>query len=92
MIEPMLSKLTRDEELHLTGDWISEPKYDGQRLIAVSKEGNISLWTRRHLQVAKKFPELIKALKANVNNQNWILDGELTVPGGLSNLIKRNSG
>ena len=90
MIEPMLSKLTRDEELHLTGDWISEPKYDGQRLIAVSKEGNISLWTRRHLQVAKKFPELIKALKANVNNQNWILDGELTVPGGLSNLIKRN--
>jgi len=91
MIEPMLAKLIRnEEELHLTGSWISEPKYDGQRLIAVSKEGNISLWTRRHLQVAKKFPELTKALKENIKSQNWILDGELTVPGGLGNLINRN--
>ncbi|MGA2675627.1 MAG: DNA ligase [Methanobacterium sp.] len=90
MIEPMLSKLTRNGELHLIGDWISEPKYDGQRLIAVSNDGNISLWTRRHLQVAKKFPELIKDLKENINCQDWILDGELTVPGGLGNLIKRN--
>ncbi len=90
MIEPMLSKLTRDEKLHLTGEWISEPKYDGQRLIASSKDGNIKLWTRRHLQVAKKFPELIKDLKEKINSQNWIIDGELTVPGGLGNLIKRS--
>jgi ATP-dependent DNA ligase len=50
----MLSKLTRPGEVHLIGDWISEAKIDGQRLIAVSKDDTIHLWTRRHLQVAKK--------------------------------------
>lgn len=86
----MLSKLTKPGEIHLIGDWISEPKYDGQRLIAVNNEGNIHLWTRRHLQVAKKFPEVINDLKKGIKSQNWIIDGELTVPGGLGNLINRN--
>lgn len=86
----MLAKLARPEEIHLTGTWISEPKLDGQRLIAESKDGKISLGTRRHLQVAKKFPEIVIALKDNVKSDDWILDGELTVPGGFGSLINRN--
>lgn len=89
MIEPMLAKLA-DQKLHLNGNWISEPKYDGQRLMAEYDGQTLKLWTRRHIQVAKKFPELTESLKKDVESNDWILDGELTVPGGLSNLINRN--
>ncbi len=89
MIEPMLAKLA-DPDVHLSGDWISEPKYDGQRLIAEYDGNKMRLWTRRHLQVAKKFPELTEALKKNVKTNDWIFDGELTVPGGLAKLVNRN--
>jgi DNA ligase 1 len=89
MIEPMLAKLA-PINVKLRGNWISEPKIDGQRLIAQCHHGKISLWTRRHLQVASKFPELIEALKKNIKGSEWILDGELTVPGGFGHLINRN--
>lgn len=89
MIEPMLAKL-ESLDVELKGIWISEPKYDGQRLIAEHNGKTMKLWTRRHLQVARKFPELTSALKENVDGKSWVLDGELTVPGGLSNLINRN--
>lgn len=89
MIEPMLAKL-EDPNIKLSGTWISEPKYDGQRLIAEYDGTTMKLWTRRHLQVAKKFPELIEALQKNVKGKNWVLDGELTAPGGLAKLVNRN--
>jgi DNA ligase-1 len=89
MIEPMLAKLA-SPDIHLTGSWISEPKYDGQRLIAESDGKTMKLWTRRHLQVARKFPELTESLLKNLESDQWMLDGELTVPGGLGQLINRN--
>jgi DNA ligase-1 len=89
MIEPMLAKLA-SPDVKLTGNWISEPKIDGQRLITQCYENKITLWTRRHLQVAYKFPELVEALEENIKSSEWILDGELTVPGGFGNLISRN--
>ncbi len=89
MIEPMLAKL-EDFDVKLEGNWISEPKYDGQRLIAEYDGSTMELWTRRHLQVARKFPELTSELLKNVNDKSWILDGELTVPGGLAKLVNRN--
>ncbi len=89
MIEPMLAKLA-SADANLTGTWISEPKIDGQRMTAQCQENKITLWTRRHLQVAYKFPELVGALEENIKGSEWILDGELTVPGGFGNLISRN--
>lgn len=89
MIEPMLAKL-ESQDVELKGNWISEPKYDGQRLIAEYDGKNMKLWTRRHLQVARKFPELTSELESNVEGESWVLDGELTVPGGLAKLINRN--
>jgi len=89
MMEPMLAKL-EDPDIKLSGTWISEPKYDGQRLITEYDGTTMKMWTRRHLQVAKKFPELTEALKKNVKGKSWILDGELTVPGGLAKLVNRN--
>ena len=68
-MEPMLAKLA-NPDVHLTGSWISEPKYDGQRIIAQRKGNIIHLLTRRHLQVAKKFPEIVEALKNSINSDN----------------------
>ncbi|MEN6329551.1 MAG: ATP-dependent DNA ligase [Methanobacteriaceae archaeon] len=87
-IEPMLAKL-ESLDVNLTGPWISEPKYDGERLLAESKDKKIGLWTRRHVQVSRKFPEVVDAL-LKVVGDDWILDGELTVPGGFRRLLKRN--
>jgi DNA ligase-1 len=89
MLEPMLSKLA-EEDVHLEGVWVSEPKLDGERIIAMRKGEQIDLWTRRHVEVSYKFPEIISSLKKNIKGDNWILDGELTVPGGFRKLLKRN--
>lgn len=90
MIEPMLSKLI-EGDVHLSGVWISEPKLDGERIIAVGEGDKINLWTRRHIESSYKFPEIIIDLKKNIKGKNWILDGELTVPGGFRKLLKRNT-
>jgi DNA ligase-1 len=87
-IEPMLAKL-ESLDIDLKGTWISEPKYDGERLLAEARDEKIGLWTRRHVQVSRKFPEVVAAL-LKVDGDDWILDGELTVPGGFRRLLKRN--
>ncbi len=89
MIEPMLATLVK-EKLHLEGTWLIEPKYDGERIIAQRNKDKIDLWTRRHVNAAHKFPEIVEALKRNIKSDNWVLDGELTVKGGFRQLLKRN--
>jgi bifunctional non-homologous end joining protein LigD len=88
MIEPMLAQLTHTP-LDLRGTWLLEPKYDGERIIAECKDGKINLWTRRHVQVSHKFPEIVEALD-KLSSEDWVLDGELTVAGGFRQLLKRN--
>ncbi len=89
MIEPMLATLT-SPSINLRGSWIIEPKYDGERIIAVRYGDEISLWTRRNIQATYKFPEIVVALKDNVDGDDWILDGEMTVSGGFRQLLNRN--
>ena len=90
MIEPMLAKLTSPSTMSLSGSWLIEPKYDGERIIAVRYGDEINLWTRRNIQASYKFPEVVEALKMNVEGDNWILDGEMTVSGGFRQLLNRN--
>ncbi len=90
MIEPMLATLTNPKNLKLTGTWIIEPKYDGERIIAVRYGDKIDLWTRRNIQATHKFPEIVKALTKEVDGDKWILDGEMTVKGGFRKLLNRN--
>ncbi|HEX7468226.1 MAG TPA: ATP-dependent DNA ligase [Methanobacterium sp.] len=89
MIEPMLATLT-SPSIKLRGSWIIEPKYDGERIIAVRSGDEISLWTRRNIQASYKFPEIVEALKNNIDGTEWILDGEMTVAGGFRHLLNRN--
>ncbi len=89
MIEPMLATLTTPL-IGLRGSWLIEPKYDGERIIAVRYGDEISLWTRRNIQASYKFPEIVEALNNNVDGKDWILDGEMTVSGGFRQLLNRN--
>jgi DNA ligase-1 len=89
MINPMLVTLT-SLRIVLIGSWIVEPKYDGERIIAVRSGDEISLWTRRNVQTSYKFPEIVNALKNNVEGKDGILDGEITVSGGFRQLLNRN--
>jgi len=70
--------------------WIVQIKFDGERIIAQRKLGQIYLWTRRRKNVAKKFPEVIEALK-HLPSIDWILDGELIAEGGFTSILKRNT-
>jgi DNA ligase 1 len=90
MIEPMLATLANPKNLKLHGTWIIEPKYDGERIIAVRYGDKIDLWTRRNIQASYKFPEIVEALKKEVDGDEWILDGEMTVKGGFRQLLNRN--
>lgn len=86
----MLAKLADPSKVNMEGSWIIEPKYDGERIIAVRSDEEIILWTRRNIQATHKFPEIVEALKNNVNGEDWILDGEMTVSGGFRQLLNRN--
>lgn len=89
--QPMLCSVGEERMLSHFGDnWIAEPKYDGERIIAERRLGVIALWTRRGKNVASKFPEIVEALKVYAS-MDWILDGELTVEGGFANVLKRNT-
>lgn len=88
MKEPMLAQLIHSP-VNMKGTWLLEPKYDGERIIAECNDGKINLWTRRHVDASNKFPEIIETLNMLENN-DWILDGELTVAGGFRQLLKRN--
>jgi DNA ligase-1 len=70
--------------------WICQPKLDGERIIAQRKLGQIYLWTRRRKNVAKKFPEIVEALK-HLPQVDWILDGELLAEGGFASILRRNT-
>ena len=84
----MLAQLTHIP-LDLSGTWLIEPKYDGERIIAERNKKKINLWTRRNVQASHKFPEILNALE-KLDSNDWVLDGELTVLGGFRQLLKRN--
>lgn len=86
----MLATLTDPSTLDPNDSWVVEPKYDGERIIAVKYDGEILLWTRRNIQATHKFPEIVEALKKNIGDDNWIVDGEMTVKGGFRQLLNRN--
>lgn len=90
-IMPMLCQPSDMSVLEqLNRDWIIEPKLDGERIIAVRKGSKVEMWTRREKEVSEKFPEVVEAL-LNLESDEWILDGELTVEGGFEKLLTRST-
>ncbi|MGN5953300.1 DNA ligase D [Sphingobacterium lactis] len=72
---PMLSKLATD--LPLEEGWLYEKKFDGFRAICSIKNGKVELISRNGNKLTKKYPSLIKALKAI--SQDVVLDGEIVI-------------
>ncbi|CDK30848.1 non-homologous end-joining DNA ligase [Candidatus Babela massiliensis] len=73
-VDPMLATLTQD---YFSSDhFISEHKWDGERIIAYKSSNKVSLMTRNKKLANDNYPELVK----NIQNQainNFILDGEM---------------
>ena len=82
-IEPMLCEIGDPAFLDKLTDkeWVVEKKYDGERIIAQLEKGRVSLWTRRDLDVAHKFPEIVDSIMSLNDRQHIVLDGVLTVDG-----------
>jgi bifunctional non-homologous end joining protein LigD len=73
-IEPMKAKLI--EEPPATGDWIYELKFDGIRLIAVKKDGKVSLLSRNQNELTERFPEIVEAV-TSLPARECVIDGEV---------------
>jgi bifunctional non-homologous end joining protein LigD len=57
-------------------DWLFEPKLDGFRTIALFREGNVRLLSRRGLDMTRQFPYVAEALDGQPVWES-ILDGEI---------------
>ncbi|AUT76081.1 DNA ligase D [Paraburkholderia hospita] len=75
-LEPQLATLATS--LPASGDWITETKLDGYRLLARVDEGRVLLLTRGGHDWTVKFPALVKELGDLPLSSGW-LDGEITV-------------
>ncbi len=65
----------------LTGGSRYELKYDGYRCAVVRRSGTVRLWSRNGTDLTDKFPDVHKALDAQLE-RDCVLDGELLVWNG----------
>ncbi|CAG9207530.1 3'-phosphoesterase / DNA ligase D / DNA repair polymerase [Paraburkholderia tropica] len=75
-IEPQLATLA--PSLPGGGDWITETKLDGYRLLARIEWGEVHLFTRGGHNWAARFPTLVSELEALPVSTAW-LDGEIVM-------------
>jgi bifunctional non-homologous end joining protein LigD len=62
-----------------TGEqWIHEIKFDGYRMLAELRDGNVTLISRNAKDWTAKFPQVVKALE-KLKVKSAILDGEIVV-------------
>ncbi len=74
-LSPQLATLVTEAP---SGDWVYEIKFDGYRMMARIKEGEVKLFTRNGHDWSARLPEQIKALAALKLKDSW-LDGEAVV-------------
>jgi ATP-dependent DNA ligase len=72
-VEPMAATLT--QERFAGPEWIFEQKFDGIRLIAYKRDGNVQLFSRNRLP--QTCPAVARAIAA-LSARELILDGEIT--------------
>jgi len=75
-LEPQLATLAT--ALPNSGDWITEAKYDGYRLLARVDKGRVRLFTRNGHDWTQRFPPLASEIATLPLASGW-LDGEITV-------------
>jgi ATP-dependent DNA ligase len=78
-IEPMEALLV--DALPGGDGWSYEPKWDGFRCLAVKRGGKVQLFAKSGKVLHRYFPEVVAAVAA-LKADDFILDGELTIPMG----------
>ena len=76
-LEPMAATLT--QERFSGPDWLFERKFDGIRLLAYKRGGQVELYSRNRLR--QNLPDLAKAIE-RLPGDELILDGEVAWHGG----------
>ena len=71
---PMMARTTGRP---FSGDeWIFEPKLDGYRIIALVRNGQVTLLSRNGKDMTAKMPEVVEELRAVLENE-VVIDGEV---------------
>jgi bifunctional non-homologous end joining protein LigD len=73
-LKPMLAELGAAPSSH--PDWLYEPKLDGYRVIACVQGANVTLRSRRGIDLTPFFPEITADLATQAINQ-MVIDGEI---------------
>ncbi|MDO9220185.1 MAG: DNA ligase D [Thiobacillus sp.] len=73
-LSPMLAELGEAPFTH--PDWLFEPKLDGYRVLAFVHDGEVTLRSRRGLDLTRVFPHIVAEL-AKQAASGMILDGEV---------------
>jgi DNA ligase-1 len=96
-IRMMLAQVTPDFEVALSdlGTAAVEWKFDGAR-VQIHKEGdNITLFSRRLENITDSLPDIVEAVRENIDAQSAILDGEAVAidengrPRAFQDILKR---
>ena len=85
--------ITESEIANLNGDFLSNIKEDGDRILAIAKDGEVLLMNRRGLIKNKQFREVVEEL-TNIAREhpNFIIDGEIIAENGEFNLLSSRAG
>lgn len=78
-MEPMLATLASPQSM--TGDWIFEKKFDGERCLVFHDRHRVRLLSRNRKVLNDTYPELVEALEAITEGQ-FIADGEIVALKG----------
>jgi bifunctional non-homologous end joining protein LigD len=85
-IAPMLAALT--QERFSREGWLFEPKWDGERCIAVRHGRKVSLFSRNRILLNARYPEVASALNQQ-EATSFIADGEIvTFKDGITSFAK----
>src|SRR3981189_369562 len=85
-VAPMLAPLT--QERFSREGWLFEPKWDGERCIAVRRGRKFSLFSRSRILLNVKYPEIVTALDQQ-ETDSFIADGEIvTFKDGITSFAR----
>ncbi len=85
-VQPMLATLV-PEPFSRKG-WLFEPKFDGERCLALRSGADIQLFSRNKKQLNERYPELVTAFR-NEKSQRLAVDGEIvTLDGDITSFAK----
>src|SRR3982074_2126909 len=85
-VAPMLATLT-DQRFSREG-WLFEPKWDGERCLALRRGHDLSLFSRNRKRLNDKYPEIAAAFYQQ-ETDSFIADGEIvTFKDGITSFAK----